>query len=501
MGEAEPTISDVESIFGRIMEKAKTAHESCRDNIYNFIHVFFAILLTVKDGSSVADITMPDGSPAFDAQQIIQVEGLLSNARPHIQELLGFETIGEQKGGGILDAAKSKLGGDSAGLAASILQTASEYVDPDKISVDALFTNLTGYLDRLDLQNRQIARLIGPVAFTSELKQDPAIRNPLFPKIPIDKIRIPARSIIPFINTIAEIVRILIALSPIQFPLIRSFMSLGLAMFDVMNGEWKNGVLSLLGIFGNKPMYIGIFLKVVHNAWLLIEPQLAKQLRLNIFKAGKSMTVGFLLWAFATFSFDIIRNPIEAGVGRLRGLVDRVNEKMEMLEQQANASAGPLGIQIIMPTIPTEMIPSFADIQNLQTILAQPEIYCNAEIRAVLEPMRYVPPLRFIMEMLNIPMVPELVADACKGIDPNNLSGSLAKKLQPQILVNGIPLTGAPPPSEPYPPKKEIVERGMANARAIGDQQGLDGLKNLTRQGPAAMQALTGVSLPSATAP
>ncbi len=484
MAEGEKTFRDVENLFGKIAEKvAGMDYETVRNNMYTFLHVLTAILLEVKHGSEpgwATKITLPNGDPAFEVDDAKQVEEMAKQ----LSEAFTFTQSG---GGGLLDGAKAKLSENPAGMAADIIEQASQYVDPDKISVDAAFTNLTNYLDRLDLQNRQIARLIGPVAFTSELKKDPSIPNPFFPEIPIDRFRIPARSIIPFINTILEIVRILVALSPIQFPFIRSALSLGMAIFDTLNGEWRHGVLSLLGIFGNKPMYIGIMLKVVRNAWLLIEPQLAKQLRLDIFKAGKSMTIGLVLWAFATFSPDFIRNPIESGVGRFRSMIDRINEQLGVFQAQANAAAGPLGIEVIFPTIPTELVPTFADIQNLQTVVQQPEIYCNADIRAILEPMRYVPPLRFILEMLNIPMVPELVAASCKGVDTSNLSHELAQKLQPQILVNGIPLSGAPAPGPPYPPKETMMENARAKLATMDPMQ----MAAITSGGQAALQPLT----------
>ena len=490
--ETEPTINGLDNILNQVAEKAKD--EGAGANLYTFMHVFFAILLAIKDNAApgwAKELTLPDGQThAFNDTDASEVERLVEEARPHIQELLGGGHT--QAGGGLLDQAKGKLG-DSAGLATDIVKYAGEFIDPDKMSVDAIFTNLTGYMDKLDLQNRQIARMIGPVAFTSELKTDPFFPNPLFAAfgIPPPKFQIPARSILPMINAVIEIIRILIAMSPIQFPMIRSFMSLSLALLDVLSGEWKHGVFSLLGIFGNKPMFIGIFLKILREAWMLIEPQLAKRLRTDVFMAGKSMMVGFILRMFATFAPDFIRGPIEAGVGRFRSLIDRVNETIGTFQEQANAAAGPLGVEVQFPTIPTDLVPSFADIQNLQTIMNQPEIYCNADIRAILEPMRYVPPLRFILEMLNIPFVPELVAESCKSVDTNNLSGSLAAKLQPQILVNGIPLTGTPAKGEPYPPKEQMVQNGMQNVERVASEQGIRGLADLTRSGQAAMPSLT----------
>jgi hypothetical protein len=398
--------------------------EGAEDNFYTFLHVVSQILLGVKHGDlDVTKITTPNGDAAFSAEEAAKANGLIDSVKPIVSGLFSERT---QKGGGK----------DPEQLADQLLELAGSAVDPEQISVDNLYFKMTDYLDKLDDQNRSIARQIGPVAFTSELKVDPFIPNPLqVIGIPPPKFQIPARSILPITNAVLEMFRLMVTLSPIQFPFIRNLLTITIAIFDVLRGEWKYGLFSLLGLLGNKPLLFGVFLKVLRDAWLLIEPGLAKQLRTNVFKASKSMVVGFWLWSFATFAPDYIRGPLEAGVGPFRQLVDTLNEQVTGFQEQANAAAEPLGIKVTFPTVPTDIVPSFADIQNLQTIVQQPEVYCSAPVKALLEPVKALPPLRFVLEMLNIPMVPELQAEACKDIDPDNLSGELAKRLRPQIDI------------------------------------------------------------------
>jgi hypothetical protein len=398
--------------------------EGAEDNFYTFLHVISEILLGIKHGDlDVTKITTPNGQAAFSAEEAAKANGLIDSVKPILNGLFSERT---QRGGGA----------DPEQLANQLLELAGSAVDPEQISVDNLYFKMTDYLDKLDDQNRSIARQIGPVAFTSELKVDPFVPNPLqIIGIPPPKFQIPARSILPITNAILELFRLMVTLSPIQFPFIRNLLTITIAIFDVLRGEWKYGLFSLLGLLGNKPLLFGVFLKILRDAWLLIEPGLAKQLRTNVFRASKSMVVGFWLWSFATFAPDYIRGPLEAGVGPFRQLVDTLNEQVAGFQEQANAAAKPLGIKVTFPTVPTDIVPSFADIQNLQTIVQQPEVYCSAPVKALLEPVKALPPLRFVLEMLNIPMVPELQAEACKDIDPNNLSGELAKRLRPQIDI------------------------------------------------------------------
>ena len=414
------TFKEIEGYFQKM-----PFQEGAEEHFYTFLHVVSQILLGIKHGDlDVNKITTPNGQAAFTADEATKANSLIESVTPIINEVFGERT---QKGGG---------GTNPEELADQLLKLAGSAVDPEQISVDNLYFKMTDYFDKLDDQNRSIARQIGPVAFTSELKVDPFIPNPLqLIGIPPPKFQIPARSILPITNAILELFRLMVTLSPIQFPFIRNMLTITIAIFDVLRGEWKYGLFSLLGLFGNKPLLFGVFLKIVRDAWLLIEPGLAKQLRTNIFKASKSMFVGFWLWAFATFAPDYIRTPLEAGIGPFRQLVDQLNEQVAGFQEQANAASAPLGIKVTFPTVPTDIVPSFADIQNLQTIVQQPEVYCSAPVRALLEPVKALPPLRFVLEMLNIPMVPELQDAACKDIDPNNLSGELAKRLRPQIDI------------------------------------------------------------------
>jgi hypothetical protein len=421
MSAPNASFKEIEGYF-----KKMPFQEGAENNFYTFLHIISQILLGIKNGDlDASKITTPDGEVAFTPEEAVKANGLIKTIEPIVNGVFGSSG---QRGGG-MDV-------DPEQLASQLLALAGSAVDPEQISVDNLYFKMTDYFDKLDDQNRSIARQIGPVAFTSELKVDPFVPNPLqVIGIPPPKFQIPARSILPITNAILELFRIMVTLSPIQFPFIRNLLTITIAIFDVLRGEWKYGLFSLLGLLGNKPLLFGVFLKIVRDAWLLIEPGLAKQLRTNVFKASKSMFVGFWLWSFATFAPDFIRGPLESGVTPFRELVDTLNDQVTSFQEQANVAAEPLGIKVTFPTVPTDIVPSFADIQNLQTIVQQPEIYCSAPVKALLEPIKLLPPLRFVLEMLNIPMVPELQAEACKGIDPDNLSGELAKRLRPQIDI------------------------------------------------------------------
>jgi hypothetical protein len=73
------------------------------------------------------------------------------------------------------------------------------------------------------------------------------------------------------------------------------------------------------------------------------------------------------------------------------------------------------------------------DIQNLQVIARVPEVYCSPEIQQIIQPILLVPPLRLVIELLNIPTVPEMVKEQCKGVDTSSLSKAIVEKATPEV--------------------------------------------------------------------
>jgi hypothetical protein len=157
------------------------------------------------------------------------------------------------------------------------------------------------------------------------------------------------------------------------------------------------------------------------------------------------MFAGFFLWGFSVFSPDVIRISVETATEKMREVVTDFNEKITGVEQQAKSVANPLGIDVSFQRIPETLVPSFDDIQNLQTLVKVPEVYCSTEFQAILKPLLLVPPLRLALEMFNIPTVQEEIDEECKG-KTTSLSDTLAEKATP--IVKPLDTT-APPPDTP----------------------------------------------------
>jgi hypothetical protein len=403
-------IEDFEKIFKNILTEPEFDK-----NLYIFFHNLSSILLCWKNRESsigwAQACTDSEGHQLFTKKEADAVEDIFEDAGPILEKMFAQKQHG---GGDITD---------------TLREFAANYLKPEDISLDRTYRRFTDYMARLDDQNRQLARQIGPVALISSLKIDPSIPLP-FPPF---RLQVPANAILPLFNAIIEILRLLFTFA---FPIdgMRKLLTIFQTLLDVSRGEWKHGVLTFIGFFGQMPLVIGIALKVVRDAWLLISPQIREQLQDDIFRASKSFFAGFLLWIFATFSPDFIRAPFETALIPIRKIVDGINATIDNLEEQAKVSARTLQLDVEFPRIPESSVPSFADIQQIQRIIQQPEIFCNPTVRTALQPFISIPPIRLALELMNIPMDPESQAMQCAHIDADaSLSDSILRRMKPVV--------------------------------------------------------------------
>lgn len=153
----------------------------------------------------------------------------------------------------------------------------------------------------------------------------------------------------------------------------------------------------------------------------------------DLFAASKSLGVGFGLWLFTLAAPKEVQGYVNSLVEKVKGPLAEVNEKLEDAEKEAGKVAAKAGVQVKFPRIPLDQIPSMDDIQNLQSLLQKPEIYCLEEVRELLNDAATVPGLRLFIELLNIPMDAEALAEKCKDI-PRTAQEAALKSLEPTII-------------------------------------------------------------------
>jgi hypothetical protein len=301
------------------------------------------------------------------------------------------------------------------------------------IQTDGLVEKVQGYLTTLDEKNKQLANIVGPVAMIRSLPGGEAAVPAYPPYIPV-KAPIPTNLIVTTINSVLEACRLLVSNNVIDIGILRKVLSLVLAIFDVLRGDWKSGVLSILGFFSRSMVLYGVIGKITFWVYNLISPDIQARLSEDMVAGAKSAVLGFWLWFLALVSPEYVRTTINDMVATATRPLEDLNKQIEAVEKQAQAAAAPIGAKVSFPRVPLNKLPSFDDIQNFQSILHQPEVFCSDGFQAAIQPALTIPAIRIVLDLANIPTSPEGLAKACAGV-PKSVKEAVVQKLQPTVVI------------------------------------------------------------------
>jgi len=296
-----------------------------------------------------------------------------------------------------------------------IVKPINPEINTDDISLDGAYYNVKDYIRSLDAKNREISQIVGPVGYIDKMESDPTL-GPFPPYLPVG-IPIPKNSIIPIITYLTEAVKLMVTVGPLKSDFLRKILSLSLAVFDVLNGEWKNGVLSLLGVLGETPLIIGVIGRLLNQVWNFVAPDLQNDLQDNLYSASKSIFSGFWLTMVTTFAPDKIREVIERVLDKVKPLAERYNKRVDQIEPISKRAAAKMGLDINFPRIPLEEVPSADDLVNLLTIMRNKEVMCNPDVWAVIQPITKEVTLRLLLELFLIPTSEKKRAEMCEGVN------------------------------------------------------------------------------------
>jgi len=341
---------------------------------------------------------------------------------------------------------QNKKGGAGPNLKASasgVLMKPS--INPEDLSLDRTFWKVRDLIKSIDDQVKNFSRELGPFRFfydkdTADFKFPIPVPLPAPPFVEIIKVPVNPRAVPIIIGLIIETIRMIFSVGPLSNDIARKILSLVLGLIDFLKGDWKQGILSMIGFFGESPLLAGLVGKVFLNLLDLIAPDIQERITMDIYQSGKSMCVGFMLWGFANFAPKFVRDIARKQFDALKKIVADSNGKIEDIESSMQKSLEPAGLQLKLKEIPEDFVPTFDDMQNLQAIVRQPAIYCSKEFQEAIEPLRKIPPMRLVLELMNIPTDPQTLAFECKDHAGESLEDTMGTSLEPEIT----PKPGSP---------------------------------------------------------
>lgn len=295
--------------------------------------------------------------------------------------------------------------------------------NPELFSIDDKFAKLTGSFDGWDEALTDASKQYGLRALES-VAPDPKFVIPLGP-FPLP-VMVPARLVLPTLNTLLELVRVASTLFPVV-DILGTPTTLLMAFLDLARGNLYHALFSLLGLFGRYPMYTGIGLKILRDAYMLVAPNIRTELRDAVYKSGKSMTLGWMIWLFSVVAPDIVRRPIVELLDKVRVLADTYNAAVMKAEVQATAALKGFG-SVEIPKLPSSHIPTITDLYILQEYVHNPNVYCHPEVVPLLEELRGIPPMALFLDLANLP---KAGSEACAKI----AAIPLAQQLAPRVML------------------------------------------------------------------
>ena len=424
-------------------------------NVYGFLNGLSILILEGKSKNFqrgwVHGVVDRHNEPLFDKESAWALEAFANVVIKPI-----FKEPKLQKGGALQKGSGLSL---RPGSIKGIIQTMAPPISLEDMSIDKTYWKIKNYLAGLDKQVHQLSRELGPFKFFYDMDID--FRMPLPVPIPVPPfvmvvmVPIPPRAIPVLIGVFVESIRLLFSVGSLSNDIARKVLSVVVAVVDLLQGDWKQALLSLAGIFGQTPLLIGVIGKVFLSAVSLIAPDIQDRLLFSIFQSGKSFLVGFFLWGFSTFAPDFVRKIVRVQFDEMKKLANDTNEQISKVEEAMKKSIGPIGLQVKFNEIPEEFLPTFDDIQNLQSIARQPAIYCSKEFQEALAPLRMIPPARLLLELLSIPTDSDSMALECKGMAGVPIDKTIEGLISPKITpMPGSPMAAAvaPPVALPVAP-------------------------------------------------
>jgi hypothetical protein len=275
---------------------------------------------------------------------------------------------------------------------------------------------------------------------------DPRIIVPTVPPIPVS---IPARSIFPVINAIMEVIRITVGVIQVTDPLgvldplgiakiTQMIMTILMIFLDISRGNLYHAIFTSMGLFGTTPMFVGIALKIVRDAIMLVSPDIRKDLRDLLFKSSKSFVLGFHIWLFTTMSPDFVKAPIARLLESVSLQLEAINLQLETAEQTANMGPVSALATIKLPRIPSDKIPDINNLYALREAIREPAIYCDPKISELMEELRDIPPYALFFDLALIPKpTSEEYNRSCAPLKGASLQDTLSQSVAPQIYPIG----------------------------------------------------------------
>ena len=387
------------------------------------IRVINAIVKTKGDGWAI-QVLNNEGKPIFNSQEQAQFTEAF---QPYTDTIIDFFGDRDEMSGGVYNPDMSKMSGMSSNfLKTKAAQATHSFptppFDPTKMAgIDTIYSKVVNRIGNVNSVVNDYASKYGILKLEKEhdLEEDvrvipqpaaliisegvfglsTAVGLPIPPNITLDKlskIKVPFRTLIFTIYLILDIARISMGVSG---PAIgRKIMSIVVAIFELLKGDWKKALLTIIGYYGMMPLLFGELLKIFLSMFRMLAPQIQNSIIFGSLDATKSFMVGLLLAIFQVTAPEQVRLPL---IGLLEKIAQRKAEMDGVL------------IDVGLSARPDYLSPTWNDLNNLQAVMSDEGYICSCEFEQLVKVLDDAAIMRIVLEILRIPVNKDMIAYKC----------------------------------------------------------------------------------------
>jgi hypothetical protein len=212
----------------------------------------------------------------------------------------------------------------------------------------------------------------------------------------LSKIKVPFRTIIFVAYLALDIARIAVGVSGPAIA--RKILSIVLAIVELLKGDWKKAVLSLVGYYGMIPLLVGELMKVFLTLFRMLAPQIQNSIVFGSLDAAKSFVIGLLLAIFQVTAPEEVRLPL---IGAL--------EKIAKNKAQMDGVLEDIGLS----ARPDYLSPSWNDLNNIQAVMSDEDYICSCEFQELVKAIDNAAIIKIVLQILRIPANKEMIEYKC----------------------------------------------------------------------------------------
>jgi len=168
-----------------------------------------------------------------------------------------------------------------------------------KYGVDNLYGSFFNKINAINSTVNGYASQYGILKYEKEADHKYNLKAPAALRIEypfLEPLYIPLRTLVYLIQLLIDVLRVSAGMSGKDQS--RKILSIAASILDLLRGDWKKAILSLIGYYGTTPMLVGEIGKIYLTVFRTFSPTLQRRFTYGTLDATKSLIVGFLLSIF-----------------------------------------------------------------------------------------------------------------------------------------------------------------------------------------------------------